>query len=127
MTVAVPEHQATQGNPPHLVGIERSEELLLAARPSAVSCARMLVGSVVTAWELSQAIALRVSDVVDELVAHAVATNHSHNDEALALLGIRIRSADDELVVEVWDSGSEPAAVLHETVALLRAVRWGYH
>jgi hypothetical protein len=110
-------------------------DLVLAATPSAIPCARLLVDWVARAWQLDQPSVETARRAVDELVAHTVATTgisepypmHHEVFDWLTLLDVRLSLTPRALLVEVWDSGVEPPdARLAESPALLAASDSGY-
>lgn len=120
--------------PPPSINADQMKELLLVAAPSAIPCARMLVGSVAHNWELASSVTAMLSEVVDVLVAHAVATtgraaaepHHHEVSRVLPLLAVRIRQEPTCQVIEVWDEGTDAPRGLDETAPLLRNLLWGY-
>lgn len=113
---------------------ERVGELVLVATPSAITCARLLLDWLARRWDMEAVAAHAARDVLDELVAHAVATTGVAEavsvsqiaPERLVLLGIRLRFDGRRLVIEVWDTGTETCeALLASSSALAAAARWG--
>ncbi|MBW1603160.1 ATP-binding protein [Streptomyces sp. JJ66] len=87
--------------------------MALAAEPSAVGCARLLVRTTLAAWRLPE-LADDASLVVSELVANAVAaTGHASRwAPGLSLLHVRMLWLPSSVAIEVADvSREEP--VLH--------------
>lgn len=69
---------ASQKTPPagNQVPTDCVADLVLAALPSAIPCARLLVDWVVRSWQLDRACAQTTRHLVDELVAHTVSTTY---------------------------------------------------
>ncbi len=112
---------------------ERVGELVLVATPSAITCARLLLDWLARRWDMD-AVDTHAREVLDELVAHAVATTgvaeavsvSQIESERQVLLGVRLRFDGRRLVIEVWDTGTETCeALLASSSALAAAARWG--
>lgn len=110
-------------------------ELTLAAIPSAVSCARLLVHKAFIGEHFTKDFVRSVEQVTDELVVHAVATTgvtvsgsfSAHAFDHLRLLVVRLQIRPRRVVVEVRDDSNEPP---HPRLTASRAIRtverWGY-
>ncbi|WP_177242822.1 hypothetical protein [Amycolatopsis marina] len=111
---------------------ENTHQLTLVAIPTAMTCSQLLVDSAALRWHLSQNIADVIREVVEVLVAHAIATTgdiHGYVDELhpVSFLVVRLHRWPRSLVVEVWDSVTEPPEVLLATPPpSLAHQEWGY-
>jgi hypothetical protein len=110
-----------------------SDELRLAALPSAIPCARLLVEVVGPGWRLDRRCLDAASEAVAVLVAHAIATigvvepgpTYRAEFDHLTVLTVRLRLIPRLLVVEVWDSGSgSPEPLLSNFAPFIHS--WGY-
>lgn len=106
-----------------------TDQLDLAAVPTAVSCARMFVEAVLIQWGAS-ALLDQARAVVTDLVADAVeSTGVTETDirwwtiEHLNLIKVRILGLDASIVIEVWDSDTEPPI---SKASSRDAHRWNY-
>jgi hypothetical protein len=113
---------------------ERVGELVLVAMPSAITCARLLLDWLARRWDMEAATTYASREVLDELVAHTVATTgvaeavsvSQVEPERLVFLRIRLRFDGRRLVIEVWDTGTEThEALLASSSALAAVDRWG--
>lgn len=114
---------------------ETQHELTLAAVPSAVGCARMLVHHTFLDANIDDEIVARLEHVTAELVNHAVKTigvsdalplYHQAFDH-LALIVVRLRLTTRHALVEVWDRCNEtPLPQLSQSHAIAMADDWGY-
>jgi hypothetical protein len=91
-----------------------TDQLDLAAVPTAVSCAQMFVEAVLIKWGAGSLFD-QARGVVTDLVATAVeSTGVTETDirwweiEYLNLIKVRILGFDASIVIEVWDSDTEP-------------------
>lgn len=104
---------------PHLPqprGEVRVYELELVAVPSAIKCARLLVGYVAIKWQLAHVCEKELGDVAEALVQQAV-TTASSDAEPLSFLAFRLRLVPRSVVVEVWDSRREAPRALPASTA----------
>ena len=91
-------------------------QLTLAAVPTAVVCARLLVRYQLQEWRISQQLVSTAERIAEILVTQAVATTgitelhptFSKAYDHLTLLVIRLRLLAQSIVIEVWDSSPEP-------------------
>ena len=113
----------------------QDSKLTLAALPSAIGCARLLVRSALKGWDLDPRCANAIETAMDELVVHAVATTGVIEDlplyhpafDHLSLISIKLRLTPDTAQIEVWDSGDlPPASQLSESSVIAACQRWGY-
>jgi anti-sigma regulatory factor (Ser/Thr protein kinase) len=111
------------------------DELTLAALPSAVNQARLLVELILTRWAFDKAFIRRVEAVADELVVHAVATTGVTDDEPLYaaafdnldVIVVRLRTFAGRVVIEVWDrTEAAPLELLAESAAVADAEHWDF-
>lgn len=94
---------------PHLPqprGEVRVYELDLVAAPSAITCARLLVGYAAIRWQLARSSEEELASVAEALVGQAVAAECGGRD-VLSSLAFRLRLVPRAVVVEVWDSCAE--------------------
>lgn len=84
----------------------RIYELELVAVPSAITCARLLVGYAAIKWQLARSCQQELGGVAEALVHQATASGCSE-PEALNYLAFRLRLVPRAVVVEVWDSHTE--------------------
>lgn len=113
---------------------ETQRELTLAAIPSAVSCARILVHHTFLDANIDDEIVTRLEHVTAEMVYHAVKTigvsdalplYHQAFDH-LALIVVRLRLTTRHALVEVWDQCNEtPLPELSQSHAIAMADDWG--
>ncbi|MGX7829090.1 hypothetical protein ACTG9Q_28810 [Actinokineospora sp. 24-640] len=109
---------------------EAVAELVLLAIPSAITCARLLLELTTRQQGMAPTFVDAARDVLDELIAHAVAstgvvdpTPVQHlRSEQLTLLGIRLAYGTQTLRIEVWDTGNGPLDTLLATSPALAAV-----
>jgi hypothetical protein len=115
--------------------MDLQDELTLAALPSAVNQARLLVELILTRWAFDKAFIRRVEAVADELVTHAVATTGVTDDEPLYaaafddldVLVVRLRTFAGRVVVEVWDhTEAAPLELLTGSAAVADAEHWDF-
>lgn len=106
-----------------------TDQLDLAAVPTAVSCARMFVEAVLIKWGavalLDQARAV-VTDLVTDAVESTGVTETGirwWEIEYLNLIKVRILGLDASIVIEVWDSDTEPPI---SKASSRDAHRWNY-
>jgi hypothetical protein len=113
----------------------QDSKLTLAALPSAIGCARLLVRSALKGWDLDPRCANAIEAAMDELVVHAVATTGVIEDlplyhpvfDHLSLISIKLRRTPDTAQIEVWDSGDlPPASQLSKSSVIAACQRWGY-
>lgn len=111
---------------------EHTHELTLVAIPTATTCSRLLVDSAALRWHLSQHVADAIRDIVEVLVAHAIATTGDVDGHVALLhhvsfLVVRLRRWPRSFVVEVWDSATEaPEVLLATPPPSLARQEWGY-
>jgi len=92
------------------------DELRLAALLTAVSCSRLFVRYDLQSWGVAHEPIEMAELLVSELVAHAVKMTgiiepqprYSEAYDRLKLIGIRLRLFARSIVIEVWDSSTEP-------------------
>lgn len=113
---------------------QQIRELTLAAVPSAVPCALLLVQQARYDWQLEVPILKTAEDLLRELVAHAVNTtgiaeelpSYSEAFDHLTLIHVRLHLMPDRLVLAVLDSSSEvPEAHRGLTEVSARSLEWG--
>ncbi len=92
-----------------------ADSIVLAARPSAVGLARLMVAAAVRRWGLA-GIAEESALIVSELVTNAVKATGSVADTLtwdqlrdVGMIKVQVARGDSCLMVEVWDS--DPAAL----------------
>ncbi|MEV6717260.1 hypothetical protein AB0M48_35115 [Lentzea sp. NPDC051208] len=100
------EQGAVVSHLPQPRGEVRVFELDLVAVPSAITCARLLVGYAAIKWQLAPACEQELGDVAKALVQQAI-TTESGRPEVLNYLAFRLRLVPRAVVVEVWDSRTE--------------------
>lgn len=136
MTAALGERPALAMSEPEQPEWQQENELVLAALPSAVNCARLLVWSTLSAWQLDRRCIDAAEHVVDELVTHAVRTTGVTADQPmyraafddLRLIRVLLRIMPQSMVIEVWDSSTEaPEESLGTSPGLSRSKDWSYH
>ncbi|WP_156094015.1 hypothetical protein [Lentzea aerocolonigenes] len=91
-------------------------ELELVAVPSAITCARLLVGYAAHKWQLARSCEKELGDVADALVQQAILAE-SGEPEVLNYLAFRLRLVPRAVVVEVWDSHTEAPRSLPASTA----------
>jgi hypothetical protein len=116
MTAAlVLERPPTMTPPPESVP-QPTDEQLLAALPSAVTCARRFVRYTLETWQVRGLID-EAENVVAELVTDAVAatglgiehpTYLDLHGKQLGLVNVRLALVDDRVLIEVWDADRTP-------------------
>lgn len=113
----------------------RRHELTLAAVPSAVRCARMLVHQSLMDRRFAENFVQAVEEATDVLVMHAVeatgvTASGSFCDQAfdhLRLLVVRLEVDSERVIVEVWDRSNQPPDPRLGAVRAIRtAEQWGY-
>lgn len=102
--------------PPPKPGPQPTDEQLLAALPSAVTCARRFVRYTLETWQVSGLID-EAENVVAELVTDAVAAtglgieHPTYLDlygKQLGLVNVRLALIGDRVLIEVWDADLTP-------------------
>lgn len=136
MTAAVAERPAASSmSATNVSDWEHRNELTLAAVPSAVSCARMLVRQSLVHWQFDEEFVRAVERVTNELVIHAIATTgvietapfYDAVFDHLGLLFVRLRLSPERVLVEVWDCGELPPHPRLEGSRIIAATEeWGY-
>ncbi|MGH3759882.1 hypothetical protein [Actinophytocola sp.] len=136
MTAALAERpQAESMNETPRPEWEQRSELTLAALPSAVSCARLLVRSAALRLQLDARSTAAMEEITDALVIHSVVTTGVSemgplDGDAvmrLRLLVVRLRFMPDRAMVEVWDRSREaPHSRLGRLYAVQMADDWGF-
>ena len=99
---------------PHLPqprGEVRVYELELVAIPSAITCARLLVGYAATKWLLARSCEEELGDVAEALVQQSILAESGEPD-VLNYIAFRLRLVPRAVVVEVWDSHTEAPRTL---------------
>lgn len=94
---------------PHLPqprGEVRVYELELVAVPSAITCARLLVGYAAIKWQLARSCEEELGDVAEALVQQSIKAE-SAEPGVPSYLAFRLRLVPRAVVVEVWDSIAE--------------------
>lgn len=94
----------------------RAERITLAALPTAISCAELFVSYELQRWKLQPERIEHAASLAIELVTNAVKTTgvtephplYSEVYDSLKLLGVRLLLFSRSVVIEVWDSSSEP-------------------
>lgn len=111
-------HEATVAVPhlPQPRGEVRVYELDLVATPSAIPCARLLVGYAAIKWQLDRSCEAELAAVAEALVGQAVAAQHDKSD-ALNYLAFRLRLVPRAVVIEVWDACTEAPRSLPASTA----------
>lgn len=113
----------------------RVSKLTLAAVPTAVGCARLLVQHALTGWRIDKHDEAAIEQAVDALVSHAVETTgitdtlpvYSEAFDRLTLIKVRLILEPQRAIVEVWDSGSTPPLEkLCRHPAISASEDWGY-
>jgi len=104
-----------------------TDQLALAAVPTAICCVRMFVEVTLIKWGAAVVLDQALS-VVTELVSHAVASTGVTEPRwwalgHLNLIKVRLLGLDTSIVIEVWDS--DPSTAVRETPNL-EARRWNY-
>ncbi|MGH3567885.1 MAG: ATP-binding protein [Pseudonocardia sp.] len=136
MTAALRERPAVAMSEPEQPEWQQASELVLAALPSAVNCARLLVCSELTRYPLDRRCIDAAEQVMDELVTHAVKTTGVTADQPmyraaydhLGTIRVLLRLMAESLVIEVWDSSTEPPeSSLGAAPGLSRSRDWSYH
>jgi anti-sigma regulatory factor (Ser/Thr protein kinase) len=135
MTAAIAERPGTPEMRQARPGWWQDSALTLAALPNAISCARLLVRSALTGWDLDLRCTNAIEAAMDELVVHAVVTTgvtdelplcHSAFDH-LTLIFVKLRLTPHAAQIEVWDSGDlSPAPQLSESAVIAACKQWGY-
>jgi hypothetical protein len=114
---------------------QQESKLTLAALPSAINCARMLVSSTLRGWHLDKRCVKAIELATDELVVHAVATTgvtealplFNPAFDHLAQISITLRLTPQRAQIEVRDSGrTPPAPQLGQSRAIATSQDWGY-
>ncbi|MGB3443199.1 MAG: hypothetical protein WBA97_31040 [Actinophytocola sp.] len=114
---------------------QRVSRLTLAAVPSAVTSARLLVQHSLLDWNVDRRVLAAVEEATAELVHHAVKTTgvsdpqpmYGEVVEDLSLIKVRVRLLSEQLVIEVWDGGPEPLLDdLSRSDALAASRDWGF-
>ncbi|MGH3876669.1 MAG: hypothetical protein ACRDSK_06480 [Actinophytocola sp.] len=109
--------------------------MTLAAVPSAVNLARLLVRFNLYRWAFDAGFIRRVVAVAEKLVVHAVATTGVVEDEPLYaaafddldVIVVRLRIFAGRVVVEVWDrTEAPPHEALATALAVTDAERWDF-
>lgn len=109
--------------------------LTLAAVPSAVTIARLLVQHSLVDWNIDRRVLVAVEEAAATLVSHAVETTgvSDHQpiyDEVfddLGLINVRVRLVSEQVVIEVWDGGVEPPLdALARSRAITTSSDWGF-
>lgn len=115
---AIQLHQQAAEGPriPQPRGEVRVYELELVAVPSAITCARLLVGYAAIKWQLARACEEELGDVAEALVRQALGAEKRER-EVLNYLAFRLRLVPRAVVVEVWDSSREIPRSLPSTAA----------
>jgi hypothetical protein len=104
---------------PHLPqprGEVRVYELELVAVPSAITCARLLVGYAARKWQLARSCEKELGDVADALVQQAILAESGEPDVP-NYIAFRLRLVPRAVVVEVWDSHTEAPRSLPASTA----------
>lgn len=136
MTATVAErHIASTMRKPQPGETQRVSRLTLAAVPSAVTSARLLVQHSLMEWNVDRRVLVAVEEAAATLVSHAVGTTgvsdrqptYDEVFEGVGLIKLRVRLISEQVVVEVWDDGVEP---LLDELARSRAIDtsrdWGF-
>lgn len=136
MTATVAErHIASTMHEPQAGETQRVSRLTLAALPSAVTSARLLVQRSLAEWNIDRRVLVAVEEAAATLVSHAVKTTGVNDpqpmyDEAfqdLGLIKVRVRLLSEQLVIEVWDAGlDQPLDELSRSHAITASRDWGY-
>jgi hypothetical protein len=111
-------------------------ELTLAALPSAVPCARLLVQHALSDWQLDHQLIDVTDALVGELVGHAIVSTGivdplpSYDDafDHLTLLDLRLQWTPERLLIAVRDTGWSAPNVhrdLHQV--LTHSEEWGWY
>lgn len=121
------------------------DHLTLAALLTAVGCARLLVRYDLAVWGIAREHGDTAELLVSELAANAVkATGIDNPDPAysdmydgIKLIGVRLRLIERSLLIEVWDSSTEPPELKTQDfdaesgrgllIVQSLSSRWGYY
>lgn len=136
MTATVAErHIASMMNESQPDETQPVRRLTLAAVPSAVTIARLLVQHSLADWNVDGRVLVAVEEAAAALVSHAVETTGVSDHQPiyddvfddLGLIKVRVRLVSDQVVIEVWDDGTEPPLDdLARSRAITTSSDWGF-
>lgn len=123
----------------------RADQMYLAALVTSVVCTRLFVRQVCSYWQLDQGRIDIAELLVSELASNAVQASGVTEPQPvkepttaeLKLIGVRLLEFHDSLVIEVWDTSSQPPVLLQPSaesehgrgLQLVDAlsIRWGHY
>lgn len=128
-----------------MTGCAEADRLTLAAVPTAVRCARMFVRITLQNWQASEETVETAELLASELVSNAVKVTgvveqlpiSSDAYRHLSLIEIRLMTFERSVVIEVWDTDSDPPVLQEQllgaedgrglSIVATMSRRWSYY